>query len=210
MLILSAPSADSGSLPPATAVPAVSDPAKTARIPAAKKLTARQSFFVRLVGDGKSHSEAYRVAYCKPLLKAPAASVGAYRIASQPNVRAHLDAIHLDPPAALLTLQQRLEIIAGIIVSPNATRYERMRAAELYTKIAGDGAPELPPWDPDTGALAGGADQTDTGFSIRVDIFKNAPSRAKAVIPLQTRLQSTGVAPAVPAGNGNGNGNSHH
>lgn len=209
MLPLSAAPSAPGSL---ASLPAA-DPAKNAySATILKRLTSRQSFFVRLVADGKSHAEAYRVAYCKPQLKAPAAAHGAYRIAIQPSVKAHLDAIHLDPPGPLLTLQQRLELIAGIILSPNSTRTERLRAAELYTKIAGDGAPEILPWDEQPSTVQTAVGEASPGFTVRVDIFKNAPSRMKSVLPLHTRLQSTGIPPAAPAGNGNGNGNGngHH
>ena len=211
MQTLQAPCAVPGS---PTGLPAT-DQANSAYRLATKKLTNRQAFFVRLVADGKSHTEAYRVAYCKPNLKAPAAAHGAYRIANQPNVRARIDAIHVDLPGPLMTLQQRLEFIVGIILSSHSTRYERLRAVELYTKIAGDGAPELPPWEdqpPTAGMVTNGTNaEQESSLRITVDIFKNAPSRMKAVVPLQQRLASTGITPILATnGNGNGNGNGHH
>lgn len=162
---------------------------------AIRHLTTRQRFFVRLVESGKNHSEAYRVAYCKPNAKGPAICNAAYKVATNPKVAACLDAIKFDGIAPrLITLEERLRLVAAIFMSPNSTRHERLRAVEVYTKIAGDGAPELPV-DPT------GKNLDDTALNITVNVFQNAPSRVRAVTPIQARN-------VTPASNGNGNG--HH
>lgn len=161
-----------------------------------RKLNARQAFAFRLIRDGlaKSQAEAYRIAYCKPNVDAKKAADAAWRLFSKPNMQAALDTIRFDGCAPLMSLQDRLGHLAAIIASPTATRYERIRAAEVYTKIAGDGAPELPP-DPN----ARGDDLNPR--RVVINIFATAPTRMKSVIPERN---------VTPLGNGNGNGNGHH
>lgn len=158
-----------------------------------KPLNTRQAFMFRLIRDNNlTHAEAYRVAYCKPNVTPAQAATASYRICSLPHFAEALERIRFDGIAPLMTLNDRLGHLAAIIASPTATRYERIRAAEVYTKIAGDGAPELPP--DESGKL-----NADTPLRVTVDIFLNAPSRVRTVTPLQTRT-------VTPATTSNGNG----
>ncbi len=169
---------------------------KSAGIRGVRRLNARQSFAFRLLRDGvvNSQAEAYRIAYCKPNLDAKSAADAAYRLFSRPAMMVAMESIRFDGIAPLMSLTERLGHLAAIIASSTATRYERIRAAEVYTKIAGDGAPELPP-DPN------GKPGDDSILNVTVNIFQNAPSRVRAVSPLHAR----NVTPAQS----NGNGHSH-
>ena len=110
----------------------------------ARGLTPRQSRFVELVVSGASNAHAYRCAYRKPvgLLSNRDAANGAYRVAKAPAVKAHLAEIQSrSQRAELLTINERLSLLAGIARDRHSKPMDRIRAIDVYTRIAGDGAP---------------------------------------------------------------------
>lgn len=158
-----------------------------------RPLNSRQAFFVRLVLDGKSHSEAYRIAYSKPDAKPKAAADHAFALSVRPNVALALKATRYDQPYhRLLTKEDILKVCAGIMMSETASRHERLRAAQVYASIAGYIPREM------ESLLNVGSDGglSETGpLRITVNIFQNAPSRIRNAIP---------VAATTLTENGNG------
>ncbi len=159
-------------------------------VAANKPLTSRQAFFVRLVFEGKSRSEAYRVAYCKPDITAKDAANRAYIASCKTNVAQALKAQHYDQPYhRLLTKEDILRVCAGIVMSETATRHERLRAGQVYASIAGFIPREMQSLLSDDGQLNHGT------LRMTVNIFQNAPSRIRKTAPLN-------VTPTEPATNG--------
>lgn len=177
-------------------------------MPVAKPLTSRQAFFVRLVLEGKSHSEAFRVAYCKPDITAKLAADGAYKLSLRSGVSLALKAKRYDAPfPRLLSKDDILKVCAGIMMSETATRHERLRGAQVYASIAGYIPREMQSLLDDTG--------TDHGpLAITVNIFQNAPSRNRPapvpVVPVHaTTAHTNGNGSSNGHANGNGNGAGH-
>ncbi len=170
---------------------------------AGKPLNSRQRYFVDLVLSGKSHSEAYRTAYCKPDHSSRQIADQAYALSIRPNVRLALKASRYDKPHdRLLTKDDVLKVVAGIMMSETATRHERLRAAQVYATIAGMVPREM------QSLLDVGADgrpQESGPLRIVVNVFQNAPSRVKPATPVMS-IPVREVAPATTGGNGNGNG----
>lgn len=106
-------------------------------------LTNRQRRFVELVISGSTNGEAYRRAYKKPKILNEDAKEHGYRVANRPAVKSELDRLRgLSDRKKLLTLNDRLEILADIAQDTAALRNDRTRAIDVYSKIAGDNAPQ--------------------------------------------------------------------
>ena len=123
----------------------------------ARGLTPRQSRFVELVVSGASNADAYRCAYRKPVgrLSNRDAANGAYRVAKAPAVKAHLAEIRSrSQRAELLTINERLSLLAAIARDRRSKPIDRIRAIDVYTRIAGDGASGRVETSGPVGALA--------------------------------------------------------
>lgn len=122
------------------------------------------------------------MAYQKPQMPAADAANNGYRVAQRPAVRERL--AKLKAQAAknqLLSYNKRLELLAENALIESRTPAERnaqTRAIEVYTRIAGDGAPErhIPP---------GATDESGERSPLRVivDIFRGSPSHMRNVTP---------------------------
>jgi hypothetical protein len=111
----------------------------------ARGLTPRQSRFVELALSGLSNAEAYRRAYQKLAgrIKNRDAANGAYRVAKAPAVRTRIAEIqNRSKRAELLSVNERLSLLARIVRSPYSKPMDRIRAIVVYTRIAGDGGPD--------------------------------------------------------------------
>ena len=112
--------------------------------PAKKPLTPKHLKFVDLMAAGFSQADAYRKAFnAKKHRTAISIAVSASHIAANPLIRARLAELRgQSQRSTLLSLDQRLSILAGIARSNVTKQGDRVRAIEVYTKIAGDSAPE--------------------------------------------------------------------
>lgn len=105
-------------------------------------LTPQQEGFTRLVAAGSSYAEAYRKIYSAKV-KPQAAAERGLRVARRPLVAAELQRLREKAERkVLLTLNDRLEILADIAQDGKARPHEKARAIEVYSKISGDQAPE--------------------------------------------------------------------
>ena len=112
--------------------------------PLRRKLGPKHLKFIDLIASGFSQADAYRRAF-QPGTKRSALSiaVSASHIASNPLIRARLAELRgQSQRSTLLSLDQRLSILAGIARSTVTKQTDRIRSIEVYTKIAGDSAPE--------------------------------------------------------------------
>ena len=115
----------------------------TNRRPRNPVLTPRGAAFAEMVAGGMSQSDAYRRAYKKPRLEPQAAAHAGCKVAQREGVKARIAEIRGETKVRiLLTLNERLEILAEIAQTKSASKNERTRAIEVYSKIAGDGGPE--------------------------------------------------------------------
>ena len=109
-----------------------------------KKLTPQQIKFIEQIMGGHSQADAYRIAY-RPAKRRGTKdiSVASCRIAAHPLIRAKLAELRgRSDKETLLSLNQRLQILAGIAQNLNTKQTDRIRAVEVYSKIAGDQAPD--------------------------------------------------------------------
>lgn len=150
-----------------------------------RQLTVKQAEFVRLVVAGSPYGDAYRAAYDAANCKDTTVSVLATRVS-----RNHLviqEIVRLRGKLGrqtLLTLNQRLSILGGIIASPESSPNEVAYATAVYSRISGDLAP-----DRHEHAGPGGGP------------IPIASSAAPAVrrLPLKERLAAMRLARAAPA-----------
>lgn len=124
----------------------VMDPTSPKRPQKRKALTPRAVRFAELVVDGKTYTEAYKIAYNQPHLLPEDAGNRAGKVLSNEAVRARIEWLRRRSEAkTLLTLNDRLNLLALDAQVPALTASERnarARSIEVYTKIAGGFAPE--------------------------------------------------------------------
>jgi len=104
--------------------------------------TARQMQFAQLVAGGMSQSAAYRKIY-NPHAKPRRAAEQSCKMAALPHVVAEIARIRAKSERkALLSLNDRYEILAGIAQKPEAKDSDKVRAIDVYSRLAGDEAPQ--------------------------------------------------------------------
>jgi hypothetical protein len=110
------------------------------------ELNNKQAKFVRLIAAGETKSDAYRQTYNPDgarTLTPRQVSKKADQIASSQSVTAALLELRGELRLkALLSLNDRLNILAGIAQQPSTKKGDRIRAIEVYSRISGDQAPE--------------------------------------------------------------------
>jgi hypothetical protein len=105
-------------------------------------LTANNIRFCDLVVKGLPGAKAYRIAYAKPKMKPDEAGDRAWRVMSRPHVKEYIEKLRERIRGKiLLTVNDRIEILAKLIQDPATKPSDAIRAIEVYTKIAGDHAP---------------------------------------------------------------------
>lgn len=105
-------------------------------------MTARQLRFAQIIASGETNAHAYRTVY-KPNANDKTAAQCGCRMAKHPSVVAEIARMRGKSEAKkLLTLNDRLGILANIAQARTASKTERIRAIEVYSKISGDQAPE--------------------------------------------------------------------
>lgn len=106
-------------------------------------LTPRARKLCNLIVSGTPNSNAYRIAYRQPKLLSDDASERAWVIMNRPAAKAYINQLRGESKRkTLLTLNDRLEILAEIAQDGSANKSDRTRAIDVYSKISGDHAPE--------------------------------------------------------------------
>lgn len=115
---------------------------KTGDKKGARSTTGRQEALIRHIIAGKSNAAAYRLAY-NPKLAQREATDRAWRTLKLPWVRDRLEQLKAEATRKpLLSLNDRLAILAEIAQDKKSKQVDRTRAIDVYSKISGDQAPE--------------------------------------------------------------------
>lgn len=134
-------------------------------------MTSRMEAFALLVASGESQSMAYRKAYHHATLLPQDAAVRASRLAGDKRIKARIEQLRgKSVTKALLTLNDRLNILSEIAQDKSAARSDRTRAIDVYNKMAPDGTPlrqEITGKDGAPIAVSATANVTVTGLSVR-------------------------------------------
>lgn len=105
------------------------------------KPTAKALRFARLVASGESQAQALRIAYNRTG-KPRTIALDACRLAARPEIKAEIERLRgRSEVKILLTLNDRLAILAEIAQDTRAKKNERTRAIDVYSRISGDQAP---------------------------------------------------------------------
>ncbi len=108
-----------------------------------RKLTSKALRFCDLVASGHSQAGAFRIAYKHPKMSAEDAAERGWRVTQQAGVKERIEDLRSQSKAkTLLTLNDRLEILADIAQSKTSRPADKSRAIEVYSKISGDEAPQ--------------------------------------------------------------------
>lgn len=108
-----------------------------------RTLTQREQRLCELIVAGYSHAEAYRLAYVHPKLEVYEASDRAWRAMQREHVKAKIAELREKSGAkTLLSLNDRLAILAEIAQRKTAKDTDKTRALDVYSKLAGDYAPQ--------------------------------------------------------------------
>ena len=112
--------------------------------PESRPLSTKHLKFCDAIAAGCSQAEAYRRVF-RPAKRRTIQDIttAAWRIASNPLVKARIsELLGKSEIKTLLTINQRLGILAGIAQGRMSKAADRIRSVEVYSKIAGDQAPE--------------------------------------------------------------------
>lgn len=111
--------------------------------PPTRRLTIRQLEFAAVIATGAAQAEAYRKVYERPDLTNQTAAERSSRLAADPRVRAEVARIRAKSERKkLLTLNDRLAILAEIAQDAKTKAHDKTRAIDVYSRISGDQAPE--------------------------------------------------------------------
>lgn len=161
-----------------------------------RELRPRHELLARFIGNGDTHSDAYRKAYGKMEWKPQAVARAVYKVlAANPAILDRADEILKAGTAkAILSIQDRLGILARDAQLPGAGAAmvnARARSIEVYGRLAGDLAPERL-----------NADVTVKGDpSSPLHVVHRPATKAEKVAALRARraAQSAPLAAATPA-----------
>lgn len=108
-----------------------------------RRLTSKALRFCDLVASGHSQAGAYRIAYKHPKMSAEDAAEKGWRVTQQIGVKERIEQLRSESKAkTLLTLNDRLEILADIAQAKTSKPSDKARAIEVYSRISGDQAPD--------------------------------------------------------------------
>lgn len=110
---------------------------------ATPSLNPRQKEFAALVASGMSHTDAYARAYSKPNGNRQFLAERGCKLAAKPLVAAEIARLREKSDGKkLLTLNDRLSLLARIAQKKTARPVDVTRAIEVYSRISGDEAPQ--------------------------------------------------------------------
>jgi hypothetical protein len=108
-----------------------------------RKLSSKQLRFCDLVASGYSQASAWKIAYRHPKVASDEASEQGWRITQSPGVKERIAELRSQAGVkVLLTLNDRLAILAEIAQSKTSKANDKARAIEVYSRIAGDQPPD--------------------------------------------------------------------
>lgn len=102
-------------------------------------LTPKQEKFVQEIVKGKSQADAYRSAYACKKMSDKTIWENASRLMADSKVKARVQELRdkIDT-STIMTAQQRLEWLTGIIQSKEETTTDKLRAADIMNKMQGE------------------------------------------------------------------------
>lgn len=102
-------------------------------------LTAKQEQFVKNIIEGMSQADAYRAAYNCSKMSDNAIYVNASKLMADDKVALRVQELReqLVKPS-ILTAQQRLEWLTGVIMSKEESTADKLKAADLMNKMQGE------------------------------------------------------------------------
>ena len=154
------------------------------RLPRGFKLNFRAARFAELRVAGHTQAAAYRIAYNHPKMALDEAAEQGWRVENRRGVKERIADLRGKSRAkTLLTLNERLEVLAAIAQDPLAKQADKIRAIEAYSRIGGDQAPErheISGVDGAPIAVAGTVFVGQTTVRERVEMLKAARAREGA------------------------------
>lgn len=102
-------------------------------------LTENQEAFVRYIIEGMNQADAYRAAYPKQRMSDKTIWEAASRLMKNDKVVARLKELRAElAKPSIMTAQDRLEWLSGIINSDEETTSDRLKAIDLMNKMQGE------------------------------------------------------------------------
>lgn len=106
-----------------------------------RSLTPQQEFFARLVAEGKSHAESYRIAF-KSKGSINSVKSNAYKVAIRPEVEAKIAEFKAKAEERMvLTRSRKRHILYEIAEAKRNRTGDRIKAIEVDNRMTGDEAP---------------------------------------------------------------------
>lgn len=103
----------------------------------------RQLRYCDLVASGYSQAQAWKIAYKHPKASNEDASEHGWRVSQSPGIRERIEELRKQSGVkVLLTLNDRLAILAEIAQNKSSKPTDKARAIEVYSRISGDQAPD--------------------------------------------------------------------
>lgn len=102
-------------------------------------LTAKQEQFVQNIIQGMSQADAYRSAYNTNRMSDNAIYVNASKLAADAKVALRIKELRDELAASsIMTAQERLEWLTGLIKSDKESTADKLRAADIMNKMQGE------------------------------------------------------------------------
>lgn len=102
-------------------------------------LTAKQEIFVQKIIEGMSQADAYRSAYSTKRMADKTVWENASRLMADSKVKARAQELREQlTKSTIMTAQQRLEWLTGIIQSEEETTADKLKASDQMNKMQGE------------------------------------------------------------------------
>lgn len=102
-------------------------------------LTAKQEQFVKNIIEGMSQADAYRAAYSCKRMADKTVWENASRLMADSKVAARVQELRNElAKPSIMTAQQRLEWLTGVIISETESTADKLKAADLMNKMQGE------------------------------------------------------------------------
>lgn len=102
-------------------------------------LTAKQEQFVKNIIEGMSQADAYRAAYSCKRMADKTIWENASRLMADSKVAARVQELRNElAKPSIMTAQQRLEWLTGVITSDTESTADKLKAADLMNKMQGE------------------------------------------------------------------------
>ncbi len=102
-------------------------------------LTAKQELFAQKIVEGMTQADAYRSAYSAKRMTDKTIHENASRLANDSKVKARIEELREQlAKVSIMTAQERLEWLTGIIKSEAETTTDKLRASDQMNKMQGE------------------------------------------------------------------------